>query len=109
MLYEEWFDEDLKNKKHFEDPLFFYEQYSYKVYTSENNLRLEIKVIEKELISNNYLKKSSEKYTSLTHKKFSLIHKIPKSKLKFSIKKNLIYIFLALYYSWFFNVFYFLT
>ena len=99
--YDEWFDEDLeKNKLDFVNKKtkriskvhnFFYEQSSYKVGASENNLQLDIKVNEKELITNNYLKKSSEKYTSATNKKFIFIHKIPKSKLKFRTTKKLIY------------------
>ena len=99
--YDEWFDEDLeKNKLDFVNKKtkripkvhnFFYEQSSYKVGASENNLQLDIKVNEKKLITNNYLKKSSEKYTSATNKKFIFIHKIPKSKLKFRTTKKLIY------------------
>ena len=82
--YDEWFDEDLeKNKLDFVNKKikriskvhnFFYEQSSYKVGASEYNLQLDIKVNEKELITNNYLKKSSEKYTSATNKKFIFIH-----------------------------------
>ena len=99
--YDEWFDEDLEKSK--PDVVnkkikriskvhnFFYEQSSYKVGASENNLQLDIKANEKELITNNYLKKSSEKYTSATNKKFIFIHKIPKSKLKFRTTKKLIY------------------
>ena len=99
--YDEWFDDDLeKNKPDVVNKKikriskvhnFFYEQSNYKVGASENNLQLEIKVNENELISNNILKNSSEKYTSATNKQFSFIHKIPKSKLKFRITKKLIY------------------
>ena len=101
LVYDEWFDYDLKknnldiqNKKikkisNIHD--FFYEQSNYKVGASENNLQLIIKVNNKGLITNNYLKKSSEKYTLETHKKFRFIDKILKSKLKFSITKKLIY------------------
>ena len=101
IIYDEWFDDDLeknnlyiKNKKikkisKIHD--FFYEQSNYKIGASENNLQLVIKVNEKELITNNYLEKSSEKYSSGKHKKFSLIHKIAKGKLKFIITKKLVY------------------
>ena len=71
IIYDEWFDEDLektkldvKNKKiktiskiH----EFFYEQSNYKVGASENNLQLDIKVNEKELINNNYLENTFRK------------------------------------------------
>ena len=99
IVYDEWFDEDLeinnhdsKNKKikkisKIHD--FFYEQSNYKVGASENNLQLDIKINEKELITNNYLEKSLEKYTSARHKKFSLMNKMSKSKLKFSITKKI--------------------
>ena len=64
IIYDEWFDDDLeknkldvKNKKiknisKIHD--FFYEQSNYKVGASENNLQLEIKVNEKQLITDNY-------------------------------------------------------
>ena len=101
IVYDEWFDEDLeknkldvKNKKikdisKIHD--FFYEQSNYKVGASENNLRLEIKVNEKEIISDNYHEKNSERYTLSTQKKFSFIHKISESKLKFNLTKKIIY------------------
>ena len=103
IVYDEWFDDDLeknkldvKNKK-IKNILkiheFFYEQSNYKVGASENNLQLEIKVNEKQLINNNYFKKSSGKYTSTSHQKISFINKLTKSKLKFSITKKLIYSF----------------
>ena len=101
--YDEWFDEDLEKNK--PDVLnkkikriskvhnFFYEQSNYKVGASENNLQLDIKVNGKKLITNKYLKNSSEKYTSETNKNFIFIHKIPNSKLKFRTTKKLIYSF----------------
>ena len=101
IVYDEWFDDDLeknnlyvKNKKikkisKIHD--FFYEQSNYKIGASENNLQLVIKVNEKELIANNYLEEFSEKYSSGKHKKFSLIHKTAKGKLKFIITKKLFY------------------
>ena len=102
ITYDEWFDDDLekkkfdiKTKKKIKNTSkvheFFYEQSNYKVGASENNLQLNIKVNENELITNNYPKKSSKKYTSATYKKFSFINIIPNSKLKFRITKKLIY------------------
>jgi len=103
IIYDEWFDEDLeKNKHYFKNKKikkiskihdFFYEQSNYKIGASENNLQLDIKENKKELITNNYHEKSSEKYTSVKQKNFSLTHKIPKSNLKFSITKKIIYSF----------------
>ena len=103
IVYDEWFDEDLeKNKLDFKNKKikkiskihdFFYEQSNYKIGASENNLQLDIKENKKELITNNYHEKSSEKYTSVKQKNFSLTHKIPKSNLKFSITKKIIYSF----------------
>ena len=96
LIYDEWFDDyleknklDVKNKKIKNISKiheFFYEQSNYKVGASENNLQLEIKVNEKQLITKNYLEKSSEKYTPVAHKKIRFI-----SKLKFGITKKLIY------------------
>ena len=103
IIYDEWFDEDLeKNKHYFKNKKikkiskihdFFYEQSNYKIGASENNLHQDIKEIKKELITNNYLEKSLEKYTSGKHKKFSLTNKIPKSNLKFNITKKIIFSF----------------
>ena len=103
IIYDEWFDHDLKKnkldvknkkiKKISKIHDFFYEQSNYKIGASENNLQLDIKENKKELITNNYHEKSSEKYTSVKQKNFSLTHKIPKSNLKFSITKKIIYSF----------------
>ena len=78
--YDEWVDDDLeKNKVHFKNKKiksiskvhnFFYEQSNYKVCASENNLQLDIKVNETELINNNYLKNSLKKIF-FNKKKFS--------------------------------------
>ena len=101
IVYDEWFDDDLektkldvKNKKikiisNLHD--FFYEQSNYKIGGSENNFQLEIKVNEKELISNNYFENTSTKNNSLSNKKFQLFKKITKNKLKFNLTKKLIY------------------
>ena len=99
--YDEWFDDDLeKNKYDVEHKKikttskihdFFYEQSNYKIGGSENNFQLEIKVNEKELISNNYFENTSTKNNSLSNKKFLLFKKFTKNKLKFNITKKLIY------------------
>ena len=101
IVYDEWFDEDLeKNKLDVKNKKikniskiheFYYEQSNYKVGASENNMQLDITVNEKQLITKNYFKKSSEKYTSVAPKKIRLINKLPKSKYKFSLTKKLIY------------------
>ena len=101
IVFDEWFDDDLeKNKLDVKNKKikniskiheFFYEQSNYKVGASENNLALEIKVNEKQIITNNYFKKSSEKFTSTSRKKISFINKLTKNKFKFIITKKLIY------------------
>ena len=101
IIYDEWFDDDLeKNKLKIKNKKisniakihrFFYEKSIYKVGASENNMQLDITVNEKQLITKNYFKKSSEKYTSAVPKKIRLIKKLPKNKLKFSLTKKLIY------------------
>ena len=99
--YDEWFDDDLEKNKHDVEHKkikttskihdFFYEQSNYKIGGSENNFQLEIKVNEKELISNNYFENTSTKNNSLSNKKFQLFKKITKNKLKFNLTKKLIY------------------
>ena len=100
IVYDEWFDEDLEkpsqyvqNKKiktfsNVHD--FFYEQSNCNIGGSENNLQLDIKVTEKELITNN-LENTSEKYAKLPNKLFWLFEKYTKSKIKIYNKKKLIY------------------
>ena len=46
-------------------------------------MRLDINFNEKEIITNNYYDKTSEKYNSVTNKKFKIFEKLTKSKLKF--------------------------
>ena len=101
IVYDEWFDDDLEktkldvqNKKiksisYIHD--FFYEQSNYKIGASENNFQSDIKVNKKELITNNFLEKTSEKYNLVSNKKFWFLEKLTKSKLKFNITKKLIY------------------
>ena len=101
IVYDEWFDNDFKktklnnkNKKitnisNIHE--FFYEQSNYKVGASENNLQLDINEKREELFNNYYFANNSEKYDSLSNKKFLLFEKITKNKFKFSIKKKIIY------------------
>ena len=70
---------------------FFYEQSNYKVGCSENNLQIEIDENRKELFNYYYFKNNSEKYGSLSNKNFQFFEKITKNKLKFNIKKKIIY------------------
>ena len=80
IVYDEWFDNDLKktklnvkNKKitnisniH----VFFYEQSNYKVGASENNLQIDINEKRGKLFKNYYFENNSERYDSLSNKKF---------------------------------------
>ena len=101
IVYDEWFDNDLKktklnvkNKKITNISKiheFFYEQSNYKVGASENNLQIDINENRESLLNNYYFKNSSEKYYSLSNKKFLFFEKITKNKFKFSIKKKIIY------------------
>ena len=100
-MYDEWFDDNLektklyvKNKKiktisniH----QFFYEQSNYKVGASENNLQIDIDKNRDELFNNYYFENNSEKYDSLSNKKFLFFEKIAQNKLKFNLKKKFIY------------------
>jgi len=70
---------------------FFYEQSNYKVGGSENNLQIDINENREELFNNYYFENNSEKYNSSTNKKFLFFEKIIKTKLKFNIKKKIIY------------------
>ena len=70
---------------------FFYEQSKYKVGASENNLKLDINDNREELFNNYYFENNSEKYDSLSNKKFLFFEKITKNKFKFSIKKKIIF------------------
>ena len=101
IVYDEWFDNDFKktilnnkNKKITNTSKiheFFYEQSNYKVGASENNLQIEINAYREELFNNYYLGNNSEKYNSLSNKKFQFFEKITKNKFKFNIKKKIIY------------------
>ena len=72
---------------------FFYEQSNYKIGASENNLQIEIDENKEELFNNYYFENNSEKYDSLSNKKFLFFEKIAQKKLKFNIKKKIIYSF----------------
>ena len=101
IIYDEWFDDDLKktkldvkNKKIKRNSTiheFFYEKSNYKVGASENNLQLDIKVNKKELFNKNYLENNSDKHAQLSIKKFPLFKKLTKSKLKFNFTTKIIY------------------
>ena len=101
IVYDEWFDNDLKKTKlkvknqkisniskiH----EFFYEQSNYKVGASENNLQIDINKNREELFNNYYFENNSEKYDSLSNKKFLFFGKITKNTLNFDIRNKIIY------------------
>ena len=101
IVYDEWFDNDFKktklniqNKKI--KPIskiheFFYEQSNYKVGASENNFQIDIFENREEIFNSYYFENNSEKYDSLSDKKFLLFGKITKNKLHFNIKNKIIY------------------
>ena len=101
IMYDEWFDDDFKKTENdFKNKKiktisniheYFYDQSNHNFGASENNLQLNIKLNEKEIITNNYFNKTSEKYNSVTNKKFKLFKKLTKSKLKFYISRQVIY------------------
>ena len=100
IIYDEWFDDnlkkaklDVKNKKiknisNIHE--FFYEQSNYKVGASENNLKVDFKINDKELTTY-YLENTFKKFNSLSNKKFQFFEKLTKNKHKFFITKKLIY------------------
>ena len=101
IVYDEWFDNDLKNTKlnvknkkitnisNMHE--FFYEQSNYKVGASEKYLQIDIDENSEKLFNNYYFENNSEEYDSLSNKKFLLFEKITKNKFKFSNKKKIIY------------------
>ena len=101
IIYDEWFDDNLektnfylKNKKiktisNMHE--FFFEQSNYKVGASENNLQIDSDKNREKLFNNYYVENNSEKYDSISNKKFLFFEKITKNKFKFSIKKKIIY------------------
>ena len=101
IVYDEWFDNDFekskldfKNKKITNSSKihqFFYEQSNYKVGASENNLQIDNAENREELFINYYFENNSEKYDSLSNKKFLFFKRRVNNKLKFNIKKKIIY------------------
>ena len=70
---------------------FFYENSHFKVGASENNLQIDIDGNKEELFNNDYFENISEKYFPLSNKKFLFFERIAKNKIKFNIKKKIIY------------------
>jgi len=101
IVYDEWFDDDfqktklnIKNKKITNISKiheFFYEQSNHKVGASENNLQIDTNENREELFNSYYFENNSEKYDSLSNKKFLFFERRAKNKLKFNIKKKIIY------------------
>ena len=100
IVYDEWFDNDFKkskldfkNKKINSSKIheFFYEQSNYKVGASENNLKIDTAENREKLFNKYYFENNSQKYNSLSNKKFPLFENRTKNKLKFNIKKKIIY------------------
>ena len=101
IVYDEWFDNDFKktklnakNKKITNISKIheiFYAQSNYKVGASENSFQVDINENKEELFNNYNFENNSEKYYSLSNKKFLFFEKITKNKFKFSIKKKIIY------------------
>jgi len=101
IVYDEWFENDFKKLTPSEKNNkitkisniheFFYQQSNYKVGASENNLRIDIDVNREELFNNYNFENNSEKYSSLSNKKFLLYEKLTKNKLKLTITNKIIY------------------
>jgi len=100
IVYDEWFDNNFKTKLDFKNKKiktisnmheFFYEQSNYKVGASENKLQIDFHENREELFSNYYFENNSEKYNSLSNKKFLFFGKITKNTLNFDIKNKIIY------------------
>ena len=106
IVYDEWFDNDFKKNKIFIKNKkitnisniheFFYEQSNYKVGASENNLQIDIDLKREELFNNYFYVNNSEKYASLSNKKFLFFEKLTKNKLNFNITKKIMY-FLSIF------------
>ena len=106
ITYDEWFDYDLENSKldirnkkiktisNIHE--FFYEKSNYKVGGSENNIQLDIKLNEKELITNKYRVETLKKVFSVSNKKYRFFKKLKKSKIKLNFTKKIIY-FLSIF------------
>ena len=59
--------------------------------SQKNDLQIEIDKNREELFNNYYFENNSEKYDSLSNKKFLFFERRAKNKLKFNIKKKIIY------------------
>ena len=55
-------------------------------------MQIDIDEKREELFNNYYFANNSEKYDSLSNKKFRFFEKVTKNKFKFSIKKKIIYL-----------------
>ena len=101
IIYDEWFDNNFKKKitddknkkitKISNIHEFFYEQSNCKVGGSEINLQIDINLNREKLFNNYYFENNSEKYASLSNKKFLFFKKPTKKKLKFRVTKKIIY------------------
>jgi len=83
---------------------FFYKQSNYKVGASENNLQIDIDKNREELFNNYYFENNSEKYDSLSNKKFLFFEKIAQNKLKFNLDKKFIYSLSIFGFVFFFKI-----
>ena len=68
--------------------LIYRKQSNYKFGASENNLQIDIDKNREGLFNNYYFENNSEKYDSLSNKKFLFFKKITKNKFKFKINKK---------------------
>ncbi len=101
IVYDEWFDNDLKKITPFDKNEkitnvstthdFFYKQSNYNVGGSENIWQRDIYLNREKRFNNYYFGNNSEKYTSLSNKKFLSFYERNKNKLKFNITKKIIY------------------
>ena len=98
IIHYKWFNDNLektnfylKNKKIKTIPNmheFFFEQSNYKIGASENNLQIDSDENREELFNNYYVEDNSEKYDSISNKKFLFIEKIPRINLNFLLKRT---------------------
>ena len=101
IVYDDWFDDDVKKTKTDVKGKkiknissiheFFYKQSNYKIGASENNLRLDIKENNKEIINKNYLENISDKNAQLSIKQFRFFEKSIKEKFKFNLTKKILF------------------
>jgi len=101
IIYDEWFDDnlkqnklDVKNKKiknirNIHE--FFYKQSNSKVGASDNYIKLDFKVKNKELFNKNYLENTLNNSSKLSIEKFRLFEKYKKRKIRFILSKKIFY------------------